>query len=153
MGTLLQDLRYAVRMLVKSPGFTAIAVFTLALGIGANTALFSVVNGVLLSPLPYPQPDRIATLYSKTPQFEESSISYPNFLDWQRQNNSFTALAAWRSDSFNMTGSGEPQRLRGEMVSADFFNILGFNALIGRTLSANDDHPGAAPVVILSNAF
>ncbi|HEV2615838.1 MAG TPA: ABC transporter permease [Candidatus Acidoferrales bacterium] len=153
MGTLLQDLRYAVRMLVKSPGFTAIAVFTLALGIGANTALFSVVNGVLLSPLPYPQPDRLATLYSKTPQFEESSISYPNFLDWQRQNNSFTALAAWRSDSFNMTGSGEPQRLRGEMVSADFFNILGFNALIGRTFTAQDDHPGAAPVVILSNAF
>ena len=153
MGTLLQDLRYAVRMLVKSPGFTAIAVFTLALGIGANTALFSVVNGVLLSPLPYPQPDRIATLYSKTPQFEESSISYPNFLDWQRQNNSFTALAAWRSDSFNMTGSGEPQRLRGEMVSADFFNILGFNALIGRTFTAQDDHAGAAPVVVLSNAF
>ena len=153
MNTFLQDLKYSLRTLRKSPGFAAIAILTLALGIGANTALFSVVNGVLLSPLPYPEPDRIATLYSKTAQFEESSISYPNFLDWQRQNHSFTALAAWRSDSFNMTGSGEPQRLRGEMVSADFFNILGFNALIGRTFTTNDDHPGAAPVVILSNAF
>ncbi|HEU5411429.1 MAG TPA: ABC transporter permease [Candidatus Acidoferrales bacterium] len=153
MNTFLQDLKYALRTLRKSPGFAAIAILTLALGIGANTALFSVVNGVLLSPLPYPQPDRIAALYSKTSQFEESSISYPNFLDWQRQNHSFTALAAWRSDSFNMTGSGEPERLRGEMVSANFFNILGFNALVGRTFNANDDHPGAAPVVILSNSF
>src|SRR5579859_5618908 len=99
MGTLLQDLRYAVRMLVKSPGFTAIAVLTLALGIGANTALFSVVNGVLLSPLPYPQPDRLVALYSRTPNFDESSISYPNFLDWQRQNKTLSDLAAWRSDS------------------------------------------------------
>ena len=153
MNTFLQDLKYSLRALRKSPGFAAIAILTLALGIGANTARFSVVNGVLLSPLPYPEPNRIATLYSKTPQFDESSISYPNFLDWQRQNHSFTALAAWRGDSFNMTGSGEPERLRGEMVSAEFFNILGFNALIGRTFNANDDHPGAAPVVILSNAF
>ena len=153
MNTFLQDLKYALRTLRKSPGFAAIAILTLALGIGANTALFSVVNGVLLSPLPYPEPDRLATLYSKTPQFEESSISYPNFLDWQRQNNSFTALAAWRSDSFNMTGSGEPERLRGEMVSSEFFPILGVNALVGRTFTANDDHPGAAPVVIFSNAF
>ena len=153
MNTFLQDLKYALRTLRKSPGFAAIAVLTLALGIGANTALFSVVNGVLLSPLPYPEPDRIATLYSKTPQFEESSISYPNFLDWQRQNNSFAAIAAWRSDSFNMTGSGEPERLRGEMVSADFFPILGAQPIVGRVFTSNDDHPGAAPVVILSNAF
>ena len=153
MGTLLQDLRYAVRMLVKSPGFTAIAVLTLALGIGANTALFSVVNGVLLSPLPYPQPDRLVALYSRTANFTESSISYPNFLDWQRENNSFTDLAAWRGDSFNMTGAGEPERLRTEMISADFFPILGVQPVLGRTFTAQDDHPGAAPVVILSNGF
>src|SRR6185437_13636071 len=96
MGTLLQDLRYAIRMLVKSPGFTAIAVLTLALGIGANTALFSVVNGVLLSPLPYPQPNQLVALYSRTTQFSESSISYPNFLDWQRDNRSFASLGAYR---------------------------------------------------------
>ena len=153
MGTLLQDLRYSMRMLAKSPGFTAIAVLTLALGIGANTALFSVVNGVLLSPLPYPQPNRLVALYSRTPSFTTSSISYPNFLDWQRQNNSFNDLAAWRSDSFNMTGAGEPERLRGEMVSAEFFPILGVQPVVGRTFTAQDDHPGAAPVVILSNAF
>ncbi len=106
MGTLLQDLRYALRMLVKSPGFTAIAVLTLALGIGANTALFSVVNGVLLSPLPYPQPSRLVAAYSRAFDFAHSSISYPNFLDWQRENNSFAQLAAYRHDSFNMTGVG-----------------------------------------------
>ena len=153
MGTLLQDLRYALRMLVKSPGFTAIAVLTLALGIGANTALFSVVNGVLLSPLPYPQPNQLVALYSRTPDFTHSSISYPNFLDWQRQNNSFTDLAAWRGDSFNMTGAGEPERLRTTMASADFFSILGVQPVVGRTFTAQDDHAGAAPVVILSNAF
>ena len=153
MGTLLQDLRYAVRMLVKSPGFTAIAVLTLALGIGANTALFSVVNGVLLSPLPYPQPGSLVALYSRTANFQESSISYPNFLDWQRENNSFEQLAAYREDSFNMTGAGEPERLRTEMVSADFFSILGVQPSIGRTFAVQDDHPGAAPVVVLSDGF
>src|SRR5487761_244456 len=99
MGTLLQDLRYGVRMLAKSPGFTAIAVLTLALGIGANTALFSVVNGVLLNPLPYPQPNQLVALYSRTTQFSQSSISYPNFLDWQRDNRSFALLGAYRGDA------------------------------------------------------
>jgi predicted permease len=153
MNTLLQDLRYSIRTLAKSPGFTAIAILTLALGIGANTALFSVVNGVLLSPLPYPQPDRLVALYSRTSDFAESSISYPNFLDWQRQNNSFAQLASYRQDSFNMTGAGEPQRLRTEMVGADFFPILGVQPLMGRTFTAQDDRPGAAPVVVLSGGF
>ena len=153
MGTLLQDLRYAVRMLVKSPSFAAIAVLTLALGIGANTALFSVVNGVLLSPLPYPQPDRLVALYSRTSDFAESSISYPNFLDWQRENNSFAQLASYRQDSFNMTGAGEPERLRTEMVSADFFAILGVQPSVGRIFAVQDDHPGAARVVVLSDGF
>jgi predicted permease len=153
MNTLLQDIRYAFRVLAKSPGFAAIAVLTLALGIGANTALFSVVNGVLLNPLPYPQPEQLMSLYSRTPEFTESSISYPNFLDWQRQNTCFAQLAAFRNDSFNMTGRGEPERLRTEMVSADFFSLLDVQAVIGRTFTAQDDHAGAAPVVILSNAF
>jgi predicted permease len=153
MESFLQDLRYAVRMLAKSPGFAAIAILTLALGIGANTALFSVVNGVLLSPLPYPQPDQLVALYSHTAQFTHSSISYPNFLDWQRDNNSFAQIAAYRSDSFNMTGAGEPERLRTEMVSADFFSILGVQPVLGRLFTAQDDHAGAAPVVVLSEAF
>ena len=96
MESFLQDLRYAVRVLAKAPGFAAIAILTLALGIGANTALFSVVNGVLLSPLPYPQPDRLIALYSRSTDFADSSISYPNFLDWHRENNSFLQLAAYR---------------------------------------------------------
>ena len=90
------DLRHAVRQLMKSPGFTIVAVLTIALGIGANTAIFSVVNGVLINPLPYPQADRIVVLYEELPNFKDGSISYPNFLDWQRMNESFSALAAYR---------------------------------------------------------
>ena len=96
METLWQDFRYGLRMLAKAPAFTAIAILTLALGIGANTAIFSVVNGVLLNPLPYEQPDRLVALYSSTKDFHHSSISYPNFLDWVRDNQSFSALAAFR---------------------------------------------------------
>src|SRR5487761_552822 len=153
MGTLLQDLRYGLRMLAKSPGFTAIAVLTLALGIGANTALFSVVNGVLLNPLPYPHPDRLFALYSRVANFQESSISYPNFLDWQRDNRSFASLAAYRSDNFNLTGAGVPERVRVEMVSANFFEALGVQPVLGRAFTAQDDHGGAAPVALLSEGF
>ena len=153
MESFLQDLRYAVRVLSKAPGFAAIAILTLALGIGANTALFSVVNGVLLSPLPYPQPERLVALYSRTSDFSQSSISYPNFLDWQRQNGSFAQLASYRQDSSNMTGSGEPERLRTEMVSADFFSILGVQPVMGRLFTAQDDRPGGTPVVLLSEGL
>ncbi|MBZ5684484.1 MAG: ABC transporter permease [Acidobacteriia bacterium] len=153
MNPFLQDIRYALRMLAQSPGFTAIAILTLALGIGANTALFSVVNGVLLNPLPYPQPDRLVALYSRTSTFAQSSISYPNFLDWQRNNRSLASLAAYRSDDFNLTGAGEPERVRTEMISADFFSILGVTPLMGRDFTTQDDHAGAAPVVILSEGF
>src|ERR1700746_4017792 len=102
MQTLLQDVRYAVRMLVKNPGFTAVAVATLALGIGANTALFSVVNGVLLNPLPYPHADQLVTLHESKPNFDAGSLSYPNFRDWQRDNRTFSAMAVMRRRSFSM---------------------------------------------------
>src|SRR5437899_5613896 len=117
MGTLLQDLRFGLRTLRKTPGFTFIAVLTLALGIGANTAMFSIVNGVLLRSLPYPEPDRILKVYTSMPQFKDASISYPNFLDWQRRNRSFEHLGAYRTDTFNLTGLANPERLRGEMAS------------------------------------
>src|SRR5581483_5086587 len=145
-----QDIRFGLRMLAKSPGFTVIAVVTLALGIGANTALFSVVNGVLLNPLPYPHPEQLLMVYSRTPQFQESSISYPNFLDWQRSNSSFSGLAAFRSSDFNLTGQGEAERLRGYMISADFFRVLGVNAERGRTFRPEEDQPGAEPVALIS---
>src|SRR5579863_2632408 len=111
MGTLLQDLRFGFRMLKKSPGFTAIAVLTLALGIGANTALFSVVNGVLLSPLPFPQPEQIVTLHESKANFQSGSISYPNFRDWQQDNRTFSSMAIIRRYGFTMTGMGAAEQV------------------------------------------
>src|SRR5437773_9893519 len=102
MTSFWQDVRHGLRVLGKDPGFAALVVLALALGIGANTALFSVVNGVLLSPLPFPNPDELLAVYSKTGTFQESSISYPNFLDWQKDNHSFAALSAFRSDDYNI---------------------------------------------------
>lgn len=153
MGTLLNDLRYGLRMLRKNPGFTAIAIITLTLGIGANTAIFSVVSGVLLNPLPYPEPDRLVALYSKTAQFDRSSISYPNLLDWVRDNRSFSRIAGYRGYDLNLTGMGEPERLPAEMVSASFFPILGVKAALGRTFTPNEDQVGAAPAVVISNGL
>jgi predicted permease len=150
MRTLLQDVRYGIRMLMKNPGYTLIAVFTLALGIGANTALFSVVNGVILNPLPYPQPEQLVMLYENSPAFEKFSISYPNLKDWQRSNSTFAEIAGYRSDDFTIAGSGETERVRVGMVSADFFPILGVNPMLGRLFSADDDRRTAAPVTLIS---
>jgi predicted permease len=150
MQTLLQDLRYGLRMLAKSPSFTAIAILTLALGIGANTALFSVVNGVLLNALPFPAPDGLVALFTNRIHFERASISYPNFLDWQRENHTFASMAAFRPDDFNLTGAGEAEHVRGEMVSADFFSTLGIRPAIGRWFTSEEDRLGGAPVVVIS---
>ena len=148
-----QDIRYGLRVLGKNPGFTAIAILTLALGIGANTALFSVVNGVLLNPLPFPSPDQLLAVYSKTGTFQESSISYPNFLDWQKDNHSFAALSAFRSDDYNMVGAGEPERVHIHMISAEFFPALGLPPLLGRTFRSEEDQAGAGPVTILGDGL
>ena len=148
-----QDVRYGLRVLWKNPGFTAVAVLTLALGIGANSALFSVVNGVLLNPLPFPNPDELVAVYSRTGTFQESSISYPNFLDWQKENHSFANLGALRSDDFNMTGVGEPERLHAHMISAEFFPALGLQPLLGRNFTPEEDRAGAGPVAILSDGM
>jgi len=153
MHSFWQDVRYGLRVLLKNPGFTVIAVLTLALGIGANSALFSVVNGVLLNPLPFPDPDKLVEVYAKTPSFEESSISYPNFLDWQKQNHSFSALGAFRSDDYNMTGVGEPERLHGHMVSADFLTALGVHPILGRNILPEEDQIGGAPVAVLGDGL
>src|SRR6266571_5124742 len=148
-----QDVRYGLRVLAKNPGFSAIAILTLALGIGANTALFSVVNGVLLNPLPFPNPDQLVAVYAKSPNFQESSIAYPNFLDWQKDNHSFASLCAFRSDDFNMSGAGEPQRVHIHMISAEFLTALGMQPLLGRTFRAEEDKAGAGPVAILSDGL
>ncbi len=153
METLLQDVKYAVRILAKNRGFTIVAILTLALGIGANTALFSVANGVLLSPLPFPEPNQLVALYAKRVSFERASISYPNFLDWQRDNRTFVSMAAFRQDDFNLTGAGEAEHIRGDMVSAEFFATLGVKLVEGRFFTADEDRIGGAPVVLISSGL
>ena len=147
------DIRYALRMLHKSPGFTAVAVLTLALGIGANTALFSVVNGVLLSPLPYQNSDQVVSLADWFPGYGESSSSYPNFLDWVRLNQTFSSLAAYRRDSFNLTGQGDPEQVTAMEVSASFFPLLSVDPVLGRNFSSAEDQLGGPPAVILSGGY
>ncbi|HXP24995.1 MAG TPA: ABC transporter permease [Steroidobacteraceae bacterium] len=153
MITLMQDLKFAVRMLAKSPAFAAVAVLTLALAIGANTALFSIVNGVLLNPLPYPQPDQLITLHESKPNFNTGSISYPNFLDWQEDNRTLSAMAVSRSYSFSLTGFGPAEQAQAQLVTPDFFPILGVKPVTGRTFVRPDDQIGAAPVALISAGF
>ncbi len=153
MNTFLLDLRYGLRMLIQSPGFTAIAVLTLALGIGANTALFSVVKGVLLNPLAYPQSGELVGIYEKTPGYDKAPIEYLNFLDWQRNSRSFESMAAYRHEDYDLIGTGEAENLSGYMISAGFFNTLRVAPILGRTFRPDDDQVGAAPVVILSGGF
>lgn len=148
-----QDLRYGVRTLRKSPGFAVVSMLTLALGIGANTAVFSVLNGVLLQPLAYPDAQRLLRIDETTAEFSQTSISYPNFLDWQREARSFSGIGVYRSDDLNFTGAGEPEQLSGEYVSASLFRVLGVTPLIGRNFLPQEDRTGAACSVILSYGF
>ena len=153
MGALLQDLRFGVRAMRKTPGVTAVAVLALALGVGANTAMFSIVNAVLLRPLPYTQPERLLQLYTSMPQFREASVSYPNFLDWRQRSGSFDLMAAYRGDTFNLTGQATPERLRGQMASAEIFPTLDVKPIVGRTFGVDEDRRGSAPVVVLTSNF
>ena len=151
---LLQDLRFGLRMLRKNPGFTAVAVLTLALGIGANTAIFSVVNGVLLNPLPYPQPEQLVTIHESKPNFATGSISYPNFVDWQENNRTFASMAIQRGGaSFILTGLGEAEQVNGMFVSSEFFRQLGVVPVIGRDFAASEDRIEAAPLVMITEGF
>ena len=151
--TLIQDLRYGARTLMKNPGFTVVAALTLALGIGANTAIFSVVECVLLKPLPYPQPEQLVTLNRSAPKFEFGSIPYPNFRDWQKENRSFSAMAIARGFGFNLIGAGEAERVNGQFISADFFSALGVKPLLGRTFAPGEDEMGAAPLILISESL
>ena len=153
MGTILQDLRYGVRVLLKAPGFAVVAILTLALGIGANSAMFSIVNGVLLRGLPFPEPERLVMAYTSSPQFPHMSTSYLNFLDWAERARSFEALSAFRTDSLNLTGQGEPERVRVAMVSAPFFELLGLKPVIGRTFTPDEDRRGGPLAVVLGAPY
>src|SRR5262245_49299816 len=135
MYTFFQDLRYGARMFLRKPGFTLVVVLTLGLGIGANTAIFSVVNAVLLRSLPYHEADRLVVLRAMLRRDGATairSISYPDFIDWRERNSSFEKIAARDSVSFNLLEGDEPERINGEMVSADYFPMLGVQALKGR---------------------
>ncbi|HTF23239.1 MAG TPA: ABC transporter permease [Candidatus Limnocylindria bacterium] len=153
LDRLMQDLRFGVRVITKSPGFTAVAILTLALGIGANTALFSVVNGVLLNPLPYPDPEQLVTLHESKPNFEAGSISFPNFRDWRKQNTTFSMMGVSRGYSFNLTGAGDTEQVRAEFVSTDFLPMLGVKPVVGRSFEEGEDEFGASPIVIISAGF
>jgi len=153
MGTLLQDLRYGLRMLAKNPGFTAVAVLTLALGIGANSAIFSVVNAVLLKPLPYNDADRLVIVWEQNPErgWYRNIVSAANFVDWRKQNHVFTQMAAADAfKSFNLTGSGQPEEVGGEQVSTSLFSLLGVSPIKGRDFLPEEDQSGGPKVVILS---
>jgi predicted permease len=144
IGDLRQDLRYGARMLLKNPGFTAIAVLALALGIGANTAIFSVVNTILLRPLPYKNPSQLVVIWENATHlgFPKNTPSPANFLDWQKQNTVFEGMGAFAERSFNLTGVGEPERLDGRRVSANLFDLLGVKPIVGRNFVPEEDKPG-----------
>jgi predicted permease len=148
-----EDVRYAWRMLLRSPGFTVVAMVTLALGIGANTVLFSVVNGVLLDPLEYPQGGRLVAMYESHVGMSRAPISYLNFLDWERGTQTFSSMGIYRHEDYNMTGAGQPERVNGLMISAGFLPTLGVEPMLGRSFRAADDHAGAAPVALVSAGF
>ena len=150
VSTFWQDIRYGARMLLKNPGVTIIVIIALALGIGANTAIFSVVNTVLLRPLPYQESDRLVFLNEKSPVLDEMSISYPNFTDWRNHNQSFEKIGVYNRASYNLTGAGEAERIVTGQVSADLFSVLRVNALHGRVFTNEEDKPGGPPVVVLS---
>src|SRR5438067_5083879 len=158
MAGIIQDLRHGVRLLLKGPGFTAAAILVLALGIGANTAIFSVVNAVLLRPLPFYEPDRLVQLWHTPPQksfpgMSRFSLSAANYLDWKAENHVFEQTALYGYARFNLTGIGNPEVIRAGSVEPSFFSVLGVQPMLGRTFAPGEDQPSRSNVVILSNSF
>ena len=148
--TLLQDIRYGLRTLRRSPGFAFAALVTLACGIGANTAIFSLVYGVLLRPLPYTDPARLVVLNETTPRVGLVSVSYPNFLDWRAQSHSFAALSAVTQVAFNLSGVNQPENIMGDAVSPGFLSMMGVRPIVGRDFTADEEKPGTPAVVLIS---
>src|SRR5215510_9498166 len=151
METLFQDLRYGVRMLVMKPGFTIVALMALALGIGANTAIFSVVNAVLLRSLPYKDPDRLIVPATVKPgAYDRGSVSYADIVDWQKEDQVFDSVAAIQPGSRDLTGSGDPVRVSAARVSEDYFRVMGAEPLLGRTFLPEEQQPNGPSVAVLS---
>src|SRR5213083_3773354 len=149
----MSNLRLALRQLIKNPAFSAVAVITLALGIGANTAIFSIVNAVLLRPLPYPDADRIMVLNESSGPGQDYSVALPDYFDWQKDNTVFEHLAATHKESRNLSGipGREPERVSCASVTRNFFNVVGLPPELGRTFSEDEDKVGASPVVVISD--
>ena len=148
-----QDVKFGLRMLRRAPAFTTVAVLTLALGIGANTAIFSIVDAVLFRPLPYMQPNQLIDLNLKTEQSDHAFVPYSTFLYWQRETHTLSAMGAWTNDTFDLTGTGMATRLAGRRVSANFFSLLGVRPILGRNFSPEDDRLGASAVVLVNEGF
>ena len=150
---LAQDVRFGARVLVKTPGFTAVVILTLALGIGGNTAIFSIVNGVLLNPLPFPHAEQLVSVHESKPNFDKGAISYPNFLDWRKSDHSFSAMAVGRRWSFSMTGRGDAEQVSANFISSGYFSVLGVRPLMGREFTQDEDQPGRPPVAMISEGL
>ena len=152
METLLKDLNFGLRTMMRSPGFTLVALITITLGIGANTAIFSVVNTVLLRPLPYRNPDALAVIWEKQENVDQESPSLPDFMDWRERNQSFEEMAVARRDNVNLTGAGEPERLLARMITPNFFSTLGVEPQLGRSITDEEERV-KAPVVVISDGL
>jgi putative ABC transport system permease protein len=150
MRSLISHLRLTIRLLLKSPGFTIMAILIFGLGIGANTAIFSLVNGVLLKPLPYPHPERLVQIFQPFQNFDQVDLSYPDYVDFSANQHSFDSMTAFLPEDFNLSGRGEPERISGLSVTADFFRMLGRPFLIGRPFGEAEEKPDAAAVVVIS---
>lgn len=153
MYSLIQDLRFSLRLMRKRPGMTFLVIAALVLGIGANTAVFAVVNSVLLRPFPLPDPDRVVIIWATSKQIPNMAVSYPEYLDWKQQSHSFQSMAALQAISFNMTGRGHAEHLNGIKASASFFKVLGLPPGLGRDFTEEDDRPGASRVAIMGRGF
>jgi putative ABC transport system permease protein len=153
MRSLISHLRYTMRLLLKSPGFTLTTILIMGLAIGANTAIFSLVDAVLLESLPYPDPGKLLTISETSPEYPKISLDYPDYLDWRANQRSFEDIAVFRKDSFNLTGTGDPERVSGAIVTASYFRVLGVGPEIGRTFAESDDRTGGAGVILLSDRF
>src|SRR5688500_1572441 len=155
LHTLLRDLRYAWRMLFKEPGFTAVAVIALALGIGANTAIFSIVNAVLLRPLPYAEPGQLVMVWmdNRAGGIKEDIHSFPNYVDYRDGNTTFASMAGYTDASLNLTGTGEPERILGAMATASFFDVMRVPPLLGRAISPEENVQGNDRVIVLSHGL
>src|SRR5918996_1206054 len=147
---MIQDLIYALRWLRKNPGFTALSVLMLAVGIGVNTAMFSVINEVLLTPLPYPEADRLVWMNESGPEIANRWVSHANFIDWRERNRVFESMSTFRGWFMNITGGDQPENINARMVTSDYFKVMRASPFMGRDFTPEDDKPGAAPVTLIS---